>query len=43
MGAQWAFASLAGAIGPAVVGLLHDSTGGYQLPVTLVAFLSPEP
>jgi MFS family permease len=39
MGAQWAFASLAGAIGPAVVGLLHDSTGGYQLPVTLVAFL----
>jgi MFS family permease len=39
MGAQWAVASLIGAIGPAVVGLLHDSTGGYQIPISLVVFL----
>ncbi len=39
MGAQWAVASLIGASGPAVVGLLHDSTGGYQIPISLVVFL----
>ena len=39
MGAQWAAASLIGATGPAVVGLLHDSTGGYQIPISLVVFL----
>jgi cyanate permease len=39
MGAQWAVASLIGAAGPAVVGLLHDSTGGYQIPISLVVFL----
>jgi len=39
MGAQWAVASLIGATGPAVVGILHDSTGGYQVPIALVASL----
>ena len=39
MGAQWAAASLAGAVGPAVVGVLHDSTGSYEFPVSLTALL----
>ncbi len=39
MGAQWAAASLAGAVGPAVVGVLHDSTGGYEFPISLTALL----
>ncbi len=39
MGAQWAFASLAGAVGPAAAGVLHDSTGGYELPMSLTALV----
>jgi MFS family permease len=39
MGAQWAVASLTGAAGPAVVGVLHDSTGGYRVPIAIVAVL----
>jgi MFS family permease len=39
MGVQWAVASLAGAVGPAVVGLLHDATGGYRIPMGLTTFL----
>lgn len=39
MGAQWAVASLIGATGPAAVGILHDSTGGYPIPMALTAFL----
>ncbi|NNF70555.1 MAG: MFS transporter [Acidimicrobiia bacterium] len=36
MGTQWLVASLAGAGGPAVVGLLRDSSAGYALPMTVV-------
>jgi CP family cyanate transporter-like MFS transporter len=39
MGMQWAAASLAGAIGPAMVGVLHDATGDYQMPMVLTAAL----
>jgi len=39
MGAQWAVASLIGAVGPALVGLLHDSTGGYRVPIGVIAVL----
>ena len=35
MGAQWALAALIGALGPALVGILHDTTGGYRLPMTI--------
>lgn len=37
MGIQWTAASLLGALGPALVGVIHDATGGYRLPVALVA------
>lgn len=39
MGAQWAVVSVVGASGPAVVGILHDATGGYRIPMTVVTFL----
>jgi len=39
MGAQWAVASLIGAAGPAVVGVLHDTTGGYRVPMAVTACL----
>ena len=39
MGVQWAIASLAGAAGPAVVGVLHDATDGYRLPMSLTTLL----
>jgi cyanate permease len=39
MGMQWAAASLSGAVGPALIGLLHDTTGGYQIPMTLTTTL----
>jgi cyanate permease len=39
MGLQWAAASLAGAIGPALVGVLHDATGDYQMPMVLTVGL----
>jgi cyanate permease len=39
MGVQWAVASLVGASGPAVIGLLHDATGDYRMPMTVTTFL----
>lgn len=39
MGVQWAIASIVGASGPAVVGVLHDATGGYSLPMIVVTLL----
>ncbi len=39
MGAQWAAASLIGAAGPALVGVLHDATGGYRIPMVFTAIL----
>ena len=39
MGVQWAVASLVGASGPAVIGLLHDSTGGYRIPMSVTTLL----
>jgi CP family cyanate transporter-like MFS transporter len=39
MGAQWAAVSLMGASGPAVVGIIHDATGGYRVPMTVVTFM----
>ena len=39
MGAQWAAVSLMGASGPAVVGIIHDATGGYRVPMTVVTLL----
>ena len=37
MGTQWMVAAVAGAAGPAAAGALRDLTGGYALPMTLVA------
>ncbi len=39
MGAQWAVVSMVGASGPAVVGVLHDATGGYRIPMSVVTLL----
>jgi MFS family permease len=39
MGIQWTAASLTGALGPALIGLLHDSTGDYRLPMVLTTAL----
>jgi predicted MFS family arabinose efflux permease len=39
MGAQWAVVSIAGASGPAAVGVLHDATGGYSIPMVIVTLL----
>jgi MFS family permease len=39
MGAQWAVVSLMGASGPAVAGVLHDATGGYRIPMSVVTLL----
>jgi MFS family permease len=39
MGAQWAVASLLGSVGPALVGVLHDTTGGYRVPVAVIGVL----
>jgi MFS family permease len=39
MGAQWAVVSIAGASGPAVVGVLHDAIGGYSIPMVIVTLL----
>lgn len=39
MGAQWAVVSMVGASGPAVVGVLHDVTGGYRIPMSVVTLL----
>lgn len=36
MGAQWTITSILGAAGPAVVGVLHDTTGSYQVPMTVI-------
>lgn len=33
MGVQWSFAAVFGAAGPAGVGLLRDTTGGYEVPM----------
>lgn len=37
MGVQWTAIALAGAAGPAVVGVLRDRTSGYGLPMTVLA------
>jgi MFS family permease len=39
MGMQWAAASLTGAFGPALIGLLHDATAGYRVPMVLTTSL----
>jgi MFS family permease len=39
MGIQWTAASLTGALGPALIGLLHDATGDYRLPMVLTTAL----
>lgn len=36
MGSQWMVASVAGAVGPAVVGMVRDATDGYRLPMGFV-------
>jgi MFS family permease len=36
MGSQWMVASVAGALGPAVVGVIRDATDGYAAPMALV-------
>ncbi len=36
MGVQWSFAAVIGAAGPAGVGVLRDTTGGYEIPVALL-------
>ncbi|MBT8166402.1 MAG: MFS transporter [Acidimicrobiia bacterium] len=36
MGSQWMVASVAGALGPAVVGMVRDATDGYGVPMVLV-------
>ncbi len=36
MGMQWALASLAGAAGPAAVGVTRDATDGYGVPLTFI-------
>ncbi|MCP4248321.1 MAG: MFS transporter [bacterium] len=37
MGSQWMVASVAGALGPAVVGIIRDATDGYAVPMGLVS------
>jgi MFS family permease len=36
MGSQWMVASVAGALGPALVGMIRDATDGYGVPMALV-------
>jgi MFS family permease len=36
MGSQWMVASVAGALGPALVGMIRDATDGYGAPMVLV-------
>jgi MFS family permease len=36
MGSQWMVVSVAGALGPAVVGMVRDATDGYGVPMVLV-------
>jgi len=36
MGSQWMVASVAGALGPVIVGMIRDSTDGYSVPMILV-------
>jgi len=37
MGAQWTAVGLVGATGPVIVGVVRDQTGGYGLPMTVLA------
>jgi predicted MFS family arabinose efflux permease len=37
MGSQWMVVSIAGAVGPALIGAGRDATGGYEVPMILVA------
>jgi len=39
MGAQWSFAAVAGAIMPALAGVIRDATGDYAPVLVTVAFL----
>ncbi len=39
MGSQWLVASVAGAVGPAAVGVLRDATGSYDIPMQVITLL----
>ena len=36
MGVQWSFAAVVGAAGPAGVGVLRDTIGGYEIPIAFL-------